>query len=252
MKTISGFICLRCTIVILSTFGSTSLEKPQTEYNYTFPVRVVANCPMNMSDWQAAAERTGCNDTNAYHCAPDRFHLKLVEFCYYKTPNHVREGNCLELISYGVLNHVKCNNFTWGCPEKPYLSNEIYVYPVCLSLVAGCFISDVQCLRQKFEEQQRQLTAPITTMELQCPFNVFIILFVFSLLALIFFQGSICGNIYRRRETTHLCHIDPQFNIHMRRLKIHKLKRCFLNQIPILMEIFHCQGHKVVAIQLMI
>lgn len=62
------------------------------EYNYTFPVRVVANCPMNMSDWQAAAERTGCNDTNAYHCVPDRFHLKLVEFCYYKTPNLVSEG----------------------------------------------------------------------------------------------------------------------------------------------------------------
>lgn len=62
------------------------------EYNYNFHVRVVANCPMNMSDWQAAAKRTGCNDTNVYHCVPDKFHFKLVEFCYYKTQNLVGEG----------------------------------------------------------------------------------------------------------------------------------------------------------------
>lgn len=62
------------------------------EYNYNFHVWVVANCPMNMSDWQAAAKRTGCNDTNVYHCVPDKFHFKLVEFCYYKTQNLVGEG----------------------------------------------------------------------------------------------------------------------------------------------------------------
>lgn len=35
-------------------------------------------------------------------------------------------GNCLELAANGILNHVKCHNFTLGCPDKPYLSDEIY------------------------------------------------------------------------------------------------------------------------------
>lgn len=37
------------------------------------------------------------------------------------------EGNCLELADDGILNHVPCNKmFEFGCPDKFYLSNEIY------------------------------------------------------------------------------------------------------------------------------
>lgn len=35
-------------------------------------------------------------------------------------------GNCVELAYNGVLNNVKCENFTEGCPDSPYLSDEIY------------------------------------------------------------------------------------------------------------------------------
>lgn len=38
----------------------------------------------------------------------------------------VIQGNCLELGAYGVLNQVKCENFTGGSPVGPYLSDEIY------------------------------------------------------------------------------------------------------------------------------
>lgn len=33
----------------------------------------------------------------------------------------VFQGNCLELGAYGVLNQVKCENFTGGSPVSPYL-----------------------------------------------------------------------------------------------------------------------------------
>lgn len=38
----------------------------------------------------------------------------------------VFQGNCLELGAYGVLNQVKCENFTGGSPVSPYLSDVIY------------------------------------------------------------------------------------------------------------------------------
>lgn len=35
-------------------------------------------------------------------------------------------GNCLELADIGILNHVNCKNFTGGCPDSHYFSDEIY------------------------------------------------------------------------------------------------------------------------------
>lgn len=98
------------------------------DYNYAIVVKSVASCPMNNTDWQTAAERTRCTGDRGYHCVPDKFHSKLIEFCYNKTRILVADGNCLELAANGILNHVKCQNFTLGCPDKPYLSDEIYRY----------------------------------------------------------------------------------------------------------------------------
>lgn len=46
-------------------------------------------------------------------------------------------GNCLELAANGILNHAKCQNFTWGCPDKAFLSDKIYncKYDVFLSFI---------------------------------------------------------------------------------------------------------------------
>jgi hypothetical protein len=41
------------------------------------------------------------------------------------------EGNCLELAADGILNHVKCGNFSFGCPEEDFPSNEIYKCKNC-------------------------------------------------------------------------------------------------------------------------
>lgn len=145
---------LRFTFVIICTFGTKLSDATQKNYSYSFYVWPVESCPMSKPDWQAAAKRTGCNDTHVYHCAPDKFHSSLVEFCYYKTPNLVERGNCLELAADGILNNVNCYDFIKGCPDEAYISNEIFMYPVCLSLAFNCFTSDVKCLQKKFKEQK--------------------------------------------------------------------------------------------------
>lgn len=61
-------------------------------YNYAIEVNPVDRCPMNESDWEAAANRTGCNDTRGYHCVPDKFHESLIEFCYIKPRILVANG----------------------------------------------------------------------------------------------------------------------------------------------------------------
>lgn len=143
------------------------------EYNYDFDVHPVDSCPMNESEWQAAAERTGCFGNRGYHCVPDKFHGSLIEFCYYKPRILVSKGNCLELAANGILNHAICQNFTWGCPDKPYLSDKIYNYPTCLNIVFGCFTSDITCLRQKVQIEETVISTekPVKQTCKQCDNN---------------------------------------------------------------------------------
>ncbi|XP_061179351.1 uncharacterized protein LOC133187976 [Saccostrea echinata] len=133
------------------------------EYSYSFGVYRVEECPMNQSEWEVAAERRQCNKTHGYHCAPDKYHSTLIEFCYTKKRILIHTGNCVELAADGILNHVKCQNFTNGCPEKPYYSNELYTYPNCMSLAIGCFTSDKECLKERFNKLQGSRTIKQTT-----------------------------------------------------------------------------------------
>lgn len=86
----------------------------QKRYNYSIKVKPVGSCPMNESDWEAAAARTGCNDTRGYHCVPDKFHESLIEFCYSKIRILVSEGKTLnnkdaffKSLSISILRYTK-------------------------------------------------------------------------------------------------------------------------------------------------
>lgn len=164
-------VCLGYTFVMILSFGSTSSEKTRMrKYNYAFEVWPVGSCPISQKDWIAAAERIGCNETNGYHCVPDRFHTTLIEFCYTKPRILVAEGNCLELAASGILNHVKCRNFIWGCPSDPYFSNEIQKYPDCLGIAFGCFTADMKCLHKMLailQEEVRHSNVTSTDLEQQ-------------------------------------------------------------------------------------
>ncbi|XP_062610256.1 uncharacterized protein LOC134272038 [Saccostrea cucullata] len=109
---------------------------------------------MNAKEWADASVRRNCNDTHGYHCVPDKNFSSLIEFCYplgRRIP--FQKGNCLELAYTGILNHVKCGNFSYGCPEKDFFSNEMYLYPACLRLAENCFTADLRCLKKRYYEQ---------------------------------------------------------------------------------------------------
>lgn len=198
-----GFFYLGCTFVILS-FGSTLAEQTRKyNYNYAFEVSPVESCPNSEKDWKAAAKRVGCNETNGYHCAPDRFHTTLIEFCYNKPRILVQKGNCIELAASGILNHVKCGNFISGCPNEPYLSDEIYKNPGCLEIAFKCFTSDRKCLYQTLKNLAEEVMySNVTSTEFEQqghsysevqekPFFVFLVLFIIVLVVLIVVLGYI-------------------------------------------------------------
>nr|XP_034305641.1 alpha-latrocrustotoxin-Lt1a-like isoform X5 [Crassostrea gigas] len=135
-------ICL----VILSTLTSSMSE-------YAFQIFSVKHCPSSEEGWGMASSRLGCNSTHGYQCVPNKHLTSLIEFCYPRGVNILFEkGNCLELADDGILNHVPCNKmFEFGCPDKFYLSNEIYKYPSCLAIntTLKCFYADFNCIYSK-------------------------------------------------------------------------------------------------------
>ncbi|XP_052680917.1 serine/threonine-protein phosphatase 6 regulatory ankyrin repeat subunit A-like isoform X2 [Crassostrea angulata] len=135
-------ICL----VILSTLTSSMSE-------YAFQIFSVKHCPTSREGWGMASSRLGCNGTHGYHCVPNKHLTSLIEFCYPRGANILfQKGNCLELAADGILNHVSCNKtFEFGCPDKFYLSNEIYKYPSCLAIntTLKCFYADFNCIYSK-------------------------------------------------------------------------------------------------------
>nr|XP_022298472.1 uncharacterized protein LOC111107519 isoform X2 [Crassostrea virginica] len=117
---------------------------------YSFEVFPVERCPLSEQEWETASDRLSCNKSHGYHCVPNKYLTSLIEFCYllgYKIL--FKEGNCLELAANGILNHVRCNTtFACGCPDKYYYGNEIYKFPMCLSInpLLQCFNADVKCM----------------------------------------------------------------------------------------------------------
>lgn len=56
-----------------------------------------------------------------------------------------------------------------GCPDKPYFSDEIYRYPVCLKLEFGCFTSDIECCHKKLRDLYTLTTvSPLKSTQTNC------------------------------------------------------------------------------------
>lgn len=115
---------------------------------YRFKVYPVDKCPMNSSEFEAAATRRNCSDFSRYLCAPDRNLSNLIEFCTDKTISLFEKDNCLRLEGTGDLNHYRCRNrFISGCPTMPYTDERLFKYPACLDINTefNCFVADKDC-----------------------------------------------------------------------------------------------------------
>ncbi|XP_062603602.1 uncharacterized protein LOC134265408, partial [Saccostrea cucullata] len=142
---------LLLTILIVLT------AKEDVLSDYSFPVYTTERCPRDKSEWDAASTRLHCNDSHGYHCVPDKTFTSLIEFCYPDGKfKRFQKGNCLELAYTGILNHVKCKNFSFGCPDQDYNSNELYNYPACLNILENCFIADISCLKLRTDRKKQR------------------------------------------------------------------------------------------------
>lgn len=110
---------------------------------------------------------------------------------YRQTNIHERlfvfQGNCLELGAYGVLNQVKCENFTGGSPVSPYLSDVIYR---CMFMI---FIIEIEIKKDIWEFNLVFFLRlrPICIMHLKLPKNVNTIQGIALIIILYFNRSSL-------------------------------------------------------------
>lgn len=117
-------------------------------YSYRFKVYPVDECPKNETEFEAAAKRRNCTGDTRYLCAPDKNLTSLIEFCTDQKISLYEKDNCIKLEGTGYLNHYKCvDKFTSGCPTTPYIDEEIFNYPACLSINKDlmCFVAEKDC-----------------------------------------------------------------------------------------------------------
>nr|XP_022296993.1 uncharacterized protein LOC111106563 [Crassostrea virginica] len=89
-------------------------------------------CAFTKSGWEKdKSEFKNCtNSNNVYHCIQDEKN-RSGEICI--QPVWVQPHYCPEYNTGALaLDNVPCN-VTTGCPKAPFLSNEVYNYPVCLN-----------------------------------------------------------------------------------------------------------------------
>ncbi|XP_056017011.1 uncharacterized protein LOC130053657 [Ostrea edulis] len=131
---------------------------------------VVESCPLNNTEFTAAATRLNCavdtNGNNQYTCVPKFDLTAIVEFCYNFTVALYPKGNCLGEIKNGRLDTINCSQFTDGCPNDYYTGNELYRFPACFQLNTEqrCFFADPSCPNKTRTFTTEDGTIPTTLM----------------------------------------------------------------------------------------
>ncbi|XP_062575127.1 neuronal acetylcholine receptor subunit alpha-4-like, partial [Saccostrea cucullata] len=92
----------------------------------------VDSCPKNQTEWDKRRLMKNCKEPAPdYHCAPIESNKEqLGEIC--SNQALTLEGFCpvINAVSHN-LDFVECS--TNGCPQKPFVSTEVYKYPVCFT-----------------------------------------------------------------------------------------------------------------------
>lgn len=118
------------------------------ECRYLIPALTTNSCPGNDTQWLERSSTLNCNETNGYMCIPNGEITVLLEFCYHEPIIIIPNGSCLVLHEHSfAVYDFKCRGFSFGCPDYPYFSNEIYKYQNCISIGKGCFLAEPHCNR---------------------------------------------------------------------------------------------------------
>lgn len=150
-----GVVLLR--LFLVSCTLKITAENPIPTYR--FKVYTVDKCPLNATEFKAAANRRNCTGHSRYLCAPNKYLTGLVEFCTDTSRSLFEKGNCLRLEGTGGLNHYQCvDSFKTGCPTEPYYDEEIYRYPACFEINVDdkCFVAEKHCPERNRDSRNRK------------------------------------------------------------------------------------------------
>lgn len=173
--------------LVICTLKSTA-ENPIPTYR--FKVYTVVKCPMTSKEFEIAAKRMNCTGHSRYLCAPDKYLSNLIEFCTDTRRSLFKEGNCLRLEGTGGLNHYRCvDNFTTGCPTKPYYDEEIYKYPACLEINVDdkCFVAEKHCPERNKDSRNGKKDPKKTSKSHAALVYIFLVILVVAGICLVFY-----------------------------------------------------------------
>nr|XP_022303401.1 uncharacterized protein LOC111110996 isoform X2 [Crassostrea virginica] len=125
-----------------------------------------SSCPKNESEWKKRSDALKCNKTNSYMCLADDTLSELLEFCISFHPIGIRQGLCLLLHNRSNVVMYECRDFTEGCPDEHYFSNELFKYPSCMVIQNGCFVAEHSCLSTTFPNSTASADKTETTDDL--------------------------------------------------------------------------------------
>lgn len=113
---------------------------------YQFPVYTTKICPRNQTERENRLSALHCTDFNGYLCVPNENFTELLEFCYSSYKITIQPGVCLFLTKRNsVVDIYDCRQFTSGCPDFPYFSDEKYKHQNCARIKEGCFLAEPSC-----------------------------------------------------------------------------------------------------------
>ncbi|XP_062583495.1 uncharacterized protein LOC134245236 [Saccostrea cucullata] len=87
-------------------------------------------CPVTKETWEERAKikQGDCGGQSVYHCLSDSKGWKW-ERCVEKTK--IIKGQCPIFTADGYIDWQPCNTTIPLCPNRTYVSNEVYKFPAC-------------------------------------------------------------------------------------------------------------------------
>lgn len=149
-------------VLFLLVITALSIVTGNVIYSYRFKVYPVDRCPLNSTEFEAAARRRNCTGISRYLCAPDKNLTNPIEFCTDVPKSLYGKDNCVRLEGTGDLNHYNClERFITGCPNTSYTDDNIYENPACLDINKDlhCFVAEKGC------KERQEMTGNDGTLE---------------------------------------------------------------------------------------
>ncbi|XP_062600479.1 putative ankyrin repeat protein RF_0381 [Saccostrea cucullata] len=177
------------------------------------------SCPQSWDEYLEAASKL-CPQIDGeynYICVPNQNKTELVQFCFGsgRFPAWQLAEHCPYLHNTGNMNAENCTRFLYGCPEKHYMTKEIYKYQACLDInpERGCYVADSNCSKSLTSTVTPASTSPAAgnevTIALSVVFGVIFCVLISVLISFIYMKKR--GKYRKKKHKDKNCHPDEEY-----------------------------------------